>query len=205
MGDDELQGRDRDLYERLRAKGVGRKLARRIAGAPDVERGGRARKRTKKAAKKAARRLARDGGAPAQAAAAAEPAPAIAPATGPGAAAGPAPAARPAPAVERAGVPVPLPPAPEQASLPPAGGTSGGTSPTEGPLRAAVEAAGVGPRAPGGADEHDPGDGAQAPAPRAAWRRRTATGGRAPAMRRSTGGGRGARRRRRAGGSRGGG
>ncbi len=186
MGDDGLAKRDRDLYERLRAKGVGRKLARRIAGAPDVERGEKGTKKARKAAKKAARRLERDA---AQAAGGARDD------------AGPL-----------ASGPTLLPPAPDVLELPAAGETAAGPSPTEGPLRAAAEAAGVGPvvaapaarapaaPAPAAPRDEDP----QPPARGTAWRRRTAGAGRAPALRRSTGGGRGARRRRRAGGAGGG-
>ena len=55
MAKKDLSKRDRELFERLRAKGIGKKLARRIASAPDVDGGGGG-KRAKRAAKKAVRR-----------------------------------------------------------------------------------------------------------------------------------------------------
>ena len=54
MAKKDLSKRDRELLERLRAKGIGKKLARRIASAPDVD--GKGGKRARKAAKKAVRR-----------------------------------------------------------------------------------------------------------------------------------------------------
>ncbi len=56
MAKKDLSKRDRELYERLRAKGIGKKLARRIAGAPEVD-GGKGGKGARKAAKKAMGRL----------------------------------------------------------------------------------------------------------------------------------------------------
>ncbi|MDP9399814.1 MAG: hypothetical protein M3P39_02465, partial [Actinomycetota bacterium] len=56
MAKKDLSKRDRELFERLRAKGIGKKLARRIASAPDV--GGKGGKGAKKAAKDATRRHA---------------------------------------------------------------------------------------------------------------------------------------------------
>ncbi len=59
MAKKDLSKRDRELFERLRAKGIGKKLARRIASAPDVDgKAGKGGKGAKKAAKDATRRHA---------------------------------------------------------------------------------------------------------------------------------------------------